>query len=66
MLEQKKSELLLQQLGDKYNEAGGDDWDEEKESTVEDETVVLGWGTDYTHYFIGFVLLYVCVGRVAK
>ena len=29
---------------------------------TEDGEFVFGWGTDYTHYFIGFVLLYVCAG----
>lgn len=32
---------------------------------AEDEELVFGWGTDYTHYFIGFVLLYVCAGCCA-
>ena len=30
--------------------------------TVEEDEFVFGWGADYTHYFIGFVLLYVCAG----
>jgi hypothetical protein len=30
-----------------------------------DHVFVFGWGTDYTHYFIGFVLLYVCAGTCA-
>jgi hypothetical protein len=33
--------------------------------TGEDNEFVFGWGADYTHYFIGFVLLYVCAGCCA-
>ena len=33
---------------------------EETETAAEGAEFVFGWGTDYTHYFIGFVLLYVC------
>ena len=31
----------------------------------EEAEFVLGWGADYTHYFIGFVLLYLVAGLVA-
>ena len=34
--------------------------EEETETASEGAEFVFGWGTDYTHYFIGFVLLYVC------
>ena len=34
----------------------------ETQETVEEDEFVFGWGADYTHYFIGFVLLYVCAG----
>ena len=38
---------------------------EETEAAVEGDEFVFGWGADYTHYFIGFVLLYVCGGCCA-
>ena len=31
----------------------------------EEAEFVLGWGADYTHYFIGFVLLYLVAGLLA-
>lgn len=33
--------------------------------TGNDDEFEFGWGADYTHYFIGFVLLYVCAGCCA-